>query len=113
MQGRRGETLALRFLLERGYKFIAQNVATPFGELDLIMRDGGELVFVEVKYRVGAEEFGGPEAALTQTKRLRLKRSLLAHLNRIRWTGPYRFDFLAISETEDGPIVTYYKAIEA
>lgn len=111
VQGRRGEDIALRFLLEHGLTFVAQNIETPFGELDLIMRDGDELVFVEVKYRVGAEEFGGPEAALTKKKLLRVTRSLSAYLGRIHWKGPYRLDFLAIEETEEGPLVKHFKAI--
>lgn len=77
------------------------------------MRDGEELVFVEVKYRVGAEAFGGPEAALTPKKLLRVKRSLLAYCGRIRWRGAYRLDFLAIEESEEGPLVRHFKAISA
>ncbi|HOW01581.1 MAG TPA: YraN family protein, partial [Rhodoglobus sp.] len=49
--GRRGEEIAARYLASRGLAIVERNWRCPQGEIDLIARDGGELVFVEVKTR--------------------------------------------------------------
>jgi putative endonuclease len=51
--GSSGEAHARRYLEARGYRFVAKNWHCPDGELDLVMIDGHELVFVEVKTRRG------------------------------------------------------------
>ena len=66
--GREGERLAERFLRKRGLKTIARRHATPVGELDLIMREGKTVVFVEVKFR-RSEAFGSPRQAVDARKR--------------------------------------------
>jgi putative endonuclease len=50
-KGRSAELLAALFLMCKGYRPIAWRAKTPRGELDLIMRYGGNIVFVEVKTR--------------------------------------------------------------
>lgn len=49
--GRRGETMAAWFLRLKGYRIIASRFKTPVGEIDLVARHFGTLVFVEVKAR--------------------------------------------------------------
>lgn len=49
--GRRGEDAALRFLIAAGMKLEQRNWSCRLGEIDLIFRDGSDLVFVEVKAR--------------------------------------------------------------
>ena len=51
-----GEKLALEFLTNKGYVFIAQRFKTPYGEIDLIMRNETILVFIEVKKRTFLKE---------------------------------------------------------
>ncbi len=62
--GRHGEDLARTFLEALGYGFIARNWHCRSGEIDLIMRDGTEIVFVEVKTRHG-ERAGRAEDAVS------------------------------------------------
>ena len=50
-RGRRGEGLAAWFLRLKGYRILDRNVRTPRGEVDIVARKGGCLVFVEVKTR--------------------------------------------------------------
>lgn len=50
--GARGEDEAVRFLCGQGMQIIARNWRSKFGEIDIIARDGDEVVFVEVKTRV-------------------------------------------------------------
>jgi putative endonuclease len=54
--GRRAETLAAWWLRLKGYAILARRVRTPVGEVDLVARRGGTLVFVEVKARATASD---------------------------------------------------------
>lgn len=47
--GRRGESLSCTLLKNKGMVILARNFKTSYGELDIVARDGGSLVFVEVK----------------------------------------------------------------
>ena len=51
--GRKGEKLTRRYLRLHGYKIIASNYATPFGEADIVAQKGDIYCFVEVKARTG------------------------------------------------------------
>jgi putative endonuclease len=69
--GDRGEERARRYLETKGYAFLAANWRCAAGELDLVMRDGDEVVVVEVKLRRG-EAAGRAEDAITRAKARRL-----------------------------------------
>lgn len=71
--GRRGERLAERHLLARGYRLVERNWRCRHGEIDLVVRDGDALVFVEVKTRTSTA-FGHPFEAITPVKLARLRR---------------------------------------
>ncbi|MGR2751490.1 YraN family protein [Agromyces arachidis] len=75
--GRRGEQLAADHLQARGMRVIDRNWRCPHGELDLVLRDGDETVFVEVKTRAG-DGYGHPFEAITARKLARLRRLALA-----------------------------------
>lgn len=49
--GDAGEELAARYLMEKGYILLGRNVQLSHHEVDIVMRDGNSLVFVEVKTR--------------------------------------------------------------
>lgn len=49
--GSEAERFARTFLEQQGLTFVMQNYRCRTGEIDLVMQDGDELVFVEVKYR--------------------------------------------------------------
>lgn len=70
-RGRTGEAHARAWLEGRGYVTVDTNWRCPSGELDLVMLDGSELVFVEVKTRTG-ERFGHASEAVTPAKRRKL-----------------------------------------
>jgi len=94
------EDQALRLLARAGLVPLARNVHCPAGEIDLIMRDGDTLVFVEVRARASGR-YGGAAASVGRAKRARLLRSaalLLPGLARRHWGGrtpPARFDVVA------------------
>lgn len=72
-RGRAGEEAAARALAARGYRVLVRNVRVGRGEIDLVCEHDGDVVFVEVKARRGAE-FGTPAEAVT----VRKQRALLA-----------------------------------
>jgi len=63
-RGPMAEAAAEEFLSGRGLRLLERNYRCRFGELDLVMRDGETLVFVEVRYR-GSNSFGGAVASIT------------------------------------------------
>lgn len=74
--GTKGEAIAERYLITRGFRLLAKNWRCRYGELDLVMRDGEEIVAVEVKTRNGTG-YGSPFEAITVSKAARLRRLLL------------------------------------
>lgn len=77
--GRRAENYAARELRRQGYKILARNWRTKIGEVDLIARDGDDLVIVEVKARQD-DHFGGPELAVGPTKQRKLSKLLALYV---------------------------------
>ena len=73
-RGQAAENAALVYLRQRGLVFCARNVRYRVGELDLIMRDGSTIVFVEVRYR-SPSRFGGALGTVHATKQRRLIRA--------------------------------------
>ncbi len=69
--GKTGERLAAEALKQRGYSILEQNFRCTLGEIDLIMEDEHDLIFVEVKTRRG-QAYGRPEEAVTQRKQEKL-----------------------------------------
>lgn len=61
-KGRRGESIAESYLINKGYTLIARNYRAGKSEIDLIMKDGETTVFVEVKARAGYDYGSGLEA---------------------------------------------------
>ncbi len=69
--GSLGESLACTALEQQGYAIIATRYRTRAGEIDIVARDGGCLVFVEVKARRHTE-CGTPAEAVTPRKQRRI-----------------------------------------
>jgi putative endonuclease len=70
--GAYGERVAARHLQDQGLVVLDRNWRCPDGELDLVLRDGDDVVFCEVKTR-RSEGFGPPAAAVTADKVRRLR----------------------------------------
>jgi putative endonuclease len=79
-----GETLATMFLKKRGYEIIERNYRIREGEIDIIARKNGELIFIEVKTISERERAAGkrPEEAIDQRKRARLRKAIASYLGR-------------------------------
>ena len=105
--GRAGENAAAAMLRYKGMEIIQRNCRTPRAELDIIARDGGTLVFVEVKtlYRRNLKRPSKfrPLDNLTISQRRRIRRGALYYMlmlghARIR----YRVDVVEVEYTRSG-----------
>lgn len=94
-QGRHWEHVARRHLEQHGLTFVEANFTCKGGELDLIMRDGAMLVFVEVRQRADRDH-GGAAASITPVKQARMACAAQVYLMRYRQLPPCRFDVVAI-----------------
>jgi putative endonuclease len=95
--GDRGERASARFLRRKGMRILQRGYRTTLGEIDLIARDGGTLVFVEVKTR----RRGEPAEAVTPLKQRRITQAALHFLKRHGLLDapravPCRFDIVAV-----------------
>jgi putative endonuclease len=109
--GKSAEDLACEELTRRGYVILERRYRTRLGEIDIIARDGGTLVFVEVKARVG-DEFGAPEDAITPQKQWRMTRMAETYLmmQRLGDAVDCRFDVVAVDAASDPAAVTVYQS---
>lgn len=94
------EQLALDYLQQQGLSLVCRNFQCKAGEIDLVMRQGEQLLFIEVKYRAG-NAFGGALAAVTVAKQQKLLRAVRWYLQQHGGHNqPCRIDVLAIEGRE-------------
>jgi putative endonuclease len=106
--GKIGEDLACKELERRGYAILTRRYRRRVGELDIVARDGGTLVFVEVKTR-DSLEFGSGGEAITALKRRRMAVVADEYLVSHRLTGcACRFDVVAIDFQKGVPVIEIY-----
>ena len=102
------EAAAARHLASRGLVLLDANVRYVDGELDLVMRDGDTLVFVEVRYRA-SDDFGGAAASVTPAKQRRLVRAATRYLASHPSLAalPCRCDVVGAEGDADAPTLTW------
>jgi putative endonuclease len=100
--GIRGERIAERHLIARGMVILDRNWRCPQGEIDLVLRDGEDTVFVEVKTRTSVA-FGHPLEAITIAKLARVRRLAAAWCAAHPGTGPIRIDAVAVVAPRRAP----------
>jgi putative endonuclease len=106
--GREGERRAIDALQVRGFELVETNWHCAAGELDAIMWDGPELVFVEVKARTGSAR-GSAEEALTASKARKLALTAEWYLAEHPEIGDpiWRIDLIAITIDAQGHPVRF------
>lgn len=105
--GSKGEEIAARFLVEKGYKIIGRNFKNykgrQLGEIDIIAEKNEEIIFVEVKTR-NLEKYQDtlPEENITFQKLHKLSKIANSYikLNNL-WDHPYHFDAVSVWLSED------------
>ena len=94
--GARGEQIAIDYLRNSGYRILEHNYRNGLGEIDIIARQGGELVFIEVKTR-SDNLFGSPFDSVTAAKQRQLSKVALEYLSKHNCLDyPARFDVVGV-----------------
>ena len=103
LQGARAEELACRFLLRQGLRLVARNYRCRRGEIDLIMQDRDNLVFVEVRYR-RQSRYGSGLESVTYRKQCRIAHCAAHYLHCHPQAARYaaRFDVVALGPGATG-----------
>ena len=105
--GTAGEAHARRYLEARGYRFVAAQWRGAGCELDIVMWDGDELVFVEVKTRRG-EQHGRAAESVTPRQVRALIRGAEAYVQGLELTGQpepiWRIDLVAVTLDSAGRV---------
>ena len=110
--GRRGESLAAKFLQSNGYRLVLSNFEVPIGrntrgaartgEIDIVAVDEGTLCFVEVKTRTSAA-FAEPAASVTTRKQRQITRTARVYRRIFGLSQmPYRFDVVSVTLEKGG-----------
>lgn len=91
------EEYACKYLRKQGLKLVARNFRCKLGEIDLIMQDNNELVFVEVRCRKN-NNFGTSAESVTYSKQKKLLRAAEYYLSQLHDANKLcRFDVIAIT----------------
>ncbi len=108
--GRLAEDVAARHLENKGFQILERNFSNKFGEIDVIARDNGIVVFVEVKAKIG-EEFGMPEEMVGPRKLARIRNMATMYLHGA--SVPCRIDVVAMVLGEDNEVLrlTHYENV--
>lgn len=93
--GAAAEQAAADYLVQQGLRLVARNFHCRGGEIDLVMRDGATLVFVEVRARSRAD-FGGAAASITAIKQARIILAARHYLALHKVDAPCRFDVVLL-----------------
>ncbi|MBQ7677261.1 MAG: YraN family protein [Lachnospiraceae bacterium] len=96
--GKEYEDLACAYLIEKGYTIAERNFTMRGGEIDIIAKQNGTVVFVEVRYRAD-DKHGSPLETVTAHKQRRICRTAQFYLLRHGYPGNVniRFDVIAVT----------------
>ena len=105
------EKTAAKYLERKGFYILERNFCSRFGEIDIIAKDGGYLVFIEVKYRMD-DSCGSPLEAVDGKKQRKICRTASYFCLRQGYadTTPCRFDVIAMEG--DGSILHLENAFD-
>lgn len=108
--GDRAESDALEFLQQKGLRLLERNYTCFCGEIDLIMQDSKQIVFVEVRFRTRSAH-GSAADSITPQKIEKLVRTATIYLQHKKCLHKAysRFDVVAIDFTKTKQNITWYK----
>jgi len=111
--GKMGEEIAVKFLRSGRFKILDRNFSCPLGEIDIVTRKNGRVIFFEVKTRT-SDKFGHPLESITGQKKKHILRSCYYYLGKHNlFDNPYRVDAIGINLNPEGKfqILTHVKNI--
>ena len=104
--GKLGEEITVQYLTDKGYKILERNWYNIHKELDIIAKDGQDLVIVEVKTRQ-SDEYGEPDIAVTKRKQRLLIAAANAYIFKNRLDNNTRFDIISIVLNGNNPQIDH------
>ena len=106
--GKWGEDIASEYLTQKGCEILGQNVRTPYGEIDIVVKQGDVVLFVEVKTRT-SNKMGLPEESITARKREHMI-ACAEHYAAEHEINHWQIDVISI-EGKPGmePVITYFE----
>ena len=107
--GKWGEETAVQWLTEHGYEIIAQNIRTPYGEIDIVAKQKDITIFVEVKTLTSSKNFF-PEQQITARKREHMLNAA-QHYASENNINHWQIDVIAIEGKQDPQITHFENAI--
>ena len=93
--GKKGEEIALNYLLAKGYVHLQSNYRYKRCEIDLIMQQNNTYVFIEVKLR-SSLSYGTPESFVSQKQQDCITEAAEEFVLQQNWQHHIRFDILAV-----------------
>ncbi len=109
-RGRWAEQAAVEYLQRQGLTLLGRNYHSPFGEIDIIMRERASLVFIEVRYRA-SETFCPAVETISRTKQQRIRTTAEHYLQQQRQADKHdcRFDVITLSGPEQKPAYNWMR----
>ena len=104
--GKLGEDLAVQYLTDKGYEILERNWRNIHKEIDIIAKEGDDLVIVEVKARQ-TDEYGEPDIAVTKRKQRMLIAAANAYILRNNLDMSTRFDIVSIVFKDGEPVIEH------
>lgn len=105
--GNKGENMAADFLVQKGYEILTRNYRHKHAEIDLIVKRGNWLLFVEVKTR-SSNAYGEPEEFVTEFKARKIFEAAEEYIFSTNWQGHVRFDVVSI-KLGDVPEIEHFE----
>ena len=108
MVGELAENAAYEYLLARGLKPVSRNYRVPIGEIDIIMQDNDDIVFIEVRFRKN-DHFGDGADSVTKIKQNKIYKTALYFIQKHSKLSGYnfRFDVVSISLTDNQFVIDW------
>ncbi|HEY5731309.1 MAG TPA: YraN family protein [Anaerolineales bacterium] len=106
--GQWGEETAAKYLTQKGFEIVGRNIRTPYGEIDIVAKQGDTILFVEVKTRT-SNKMGLPEVSVTTRKREHMV-ACAEHYAAEHEIDHWQIDVISI-EGKPGkePVITYFE----
>ena len=110
VNGHRAETAARKHLEKTGLKTLEQNYRGRFGEIDLIMRDGPVVAFVEVRFRSNNHILDAAET-IDMRKCDRIIKTAMQYMQTLKKPDShcYRFDVITLTGSLENPTINWIR----
>lgn len=103
--GYSGETFAADFLEKNGYKILARNYHSRYGEIDIIAADENYIAFIEVKLRKNGS-IVSPLESVSKAKRAKIIKTAVDYIVKYGCDLQPRFDIFAIEIKKSGEFIS-------